>query len=274
MISAVLCFLSRRVHSGNGVERTGSNPAGYECGKVHRSKWGLTTHFFASFFRVSSGSFFAMLIFVGQRPSFSPSFFASSLSTFVSIFLINSPSSFCSIDNRRGIGKIRFTILMSMAACYSQNAAAFTRPSPHLRVELMLQGTLPEPVPERRDTPAPLRLPGGKGIPPHPSALPPPPSNSFTPLFFPTPDQFLETSRRRQTPTPHSRTRVAPPTPSDRDPIRDRVRGREYPHPLPPLRAHEGVPPLRFVFRAPTETPGSAAFVSCANRGTPPPHMP
>ena len=114
----------------------------------------------------------------------------------------------------------------------------------------------------------------GRGPPPHPSALPPPPSNSFTPLFFPTPDQFLETSRRRQTPTPHSRTRVAPPTRSDQVTPPTPTKGSRALAPPPPLRAHEGVPPLRFGFRAATETPSSAASASCAKGGTPPPHMP
>ena len=74
---------------------------------------------------------------------------------------------------------------MSMAACYSQNAAAFTRPSPHLRVELMFQGTLPEPVPDRRDTPAPLRLPGGKGTPPSSLSPTPPTFKLIYPPLFP-----------------------------------------------------------------------------------------
>ena len=157
-----------------------------------------------------------------------------------------------------------------MAAGYSRNAAAFTRPSPLLRVELHISGHAPGTVSRPEGYPHPPPATGREGDPhPHPSALPPPPSNPFTPLFFPTPDQFLETSRRRQTPTPHSRTRVAPPTPSDRDPIRDRVRGREYSHPHSPLRAHEGVPPP-FCFSLSDENPSSAAFVSCANRGTPP----
>lgn len=46
-----------------------------------------TVHFFASFFRVASGSIFAMLDFVGQRPGLNPGFFASSFSTLVSMSL-------------------------------------------------------------------------------------------------------------------------------------------------------------------------------------------
>ena len=218
-----------------------------------------------------------MLIFVGQRPSFSPSFFASSLSTFVSIFLINSPSSFCSIDNRRviGMGKNKvYCTNVNGGRVFPECSSIYTPISSPSCGTSYLRARSRNRFQTGGIPPPPSGYRAGRGPPPSSLSPTPPPSNPFTPLFFPTPDQFLETSRRRQTPTPHSRTRVAPPTPSDRDPIRDRVRGREYPHPLPPLRAHEGVPPLCCVFRSPTKTPGSAASASCANRGTPPPHMP
>jgi hypothetical protein len=74
---------------------------------------------------------------------------------------------------------------MSMAASYSQNEAAFTRPSPHLCMELMSQGTLPEQVPDRSDIPTSLRLPGGEG--PPLSSLSPAPhlQTHLTPSFSP-----------------------------------------------------------------------------------------
>ena len=83
-------------------------------------------------------------------------------------------------------------------------------------------------------TNAPLRLPGGEGAPLIFPRGVPPLGTRLPPHVHPICILFPETSRRRQTPTPHSRTRVAPPTPSDRGPIRDRVRGREYSHPHPP----------------------------------------
>ena len=62
---------------------------------------------------------------------------------------------------------------MSMAAWYSRNAAAFTRPSPLLRVELTMENRNFRPVSNRCDTLTPLRLLGGKVTTPypHPSAL-------------------------------------------------------------------------------------------------------
>ena len=56
-----------------------------------------------------------MLIFVGQRPKFSPNFFASSFRVFVSIFFITSLNFFCSLDCRRviyiGKNKVNFLVL-------------------------------------------------------------------------------------------------------------------------------------------------------------------
>jgi hypothetical protein len=93
--------------------------------------------------------------------------------------------------------------------------------------------------------PHPPPATGREGDPhPHPSALPPHLQNHLPPSFFLTPDQFLETSRRQQGGTPHSGTWGIPPTRSDRDPFRDRVRGPEY-NDLPPhLRHMRGYPTL------------------------------
>jgi hypothetical protein len=72
-----------------------------------------------------------------------------------------------------------------------------------------------------------------------PSAHTPPPhlQTHLPPSFFPTPDQFSETSRRQQGGTPHLWTWGIPPTRSDQDPLRDRVRGLEYDD-LPPTSEH------------------------------------
>jgi hypothetical protein len=66
---------------------------------------------------------------------------------------------------------------------------------------------------------------------------PPHPHQCLPPSFFPTPDQFPETSRRQQGGTPHLRTWGIPPIHLDRDPFRDRVRGLEYDD-LPPTSEH------------------------------------
>ena len=71
---------------------------------------------------------------------------------------------------------------MSMAAWYSRNAAAFTRPSPPLRVELTTEHRNFRPVSDRRDTPTPLRLPGGKGT---PTLIPQPYPPTFKPIYPP-----------------------------------------------------------------------------------------
>jgi len=60
-----------------------------------------STHFFAIFSIVSSGSIFAILIFVGQNTNFKLSFFVSSLSTFVPMSLMSPGNSFYAVGIRQ-----------------------------------------------------------------------------------------------------------------------------------------------------------------------------
>ena len=197
-----------------------------------------------------------MLIFVGQRPSFSPSFFASSLSTFVSMFLINSLSSFCSIDNRRviGIGKNKvYYTNVNGGRVFSECSSIYTHISSVSR-GTHVSGHAPGTDARQEEYHNPPPVTGWEGDPP--SSLSPQVIEDIFDIF--------------SSPLLRSSERQTPPTRSDQDPIRDRVRGPEYddqpptsehlrgyPHPVPVLRLLRGA------------HPGNHRFV-CKTRGYPP----
>jgi hypothetical protein len=154
---------------------------------------------------------------------------------------------------------------MSMAACYSRNAAAFTRSSPHPCVELMYQGTpqgtLMEQVPDRRDTPISLQLPGGGS----------PLSSRLPPDFHPVCIRFSEKSHDEDRPTPSTRGEGWHPPPSQIEvPLRPPQGGLEYHDPPPHLRHMRGYPHPMSGTISPTEIPSRLPPFRVQNGWVPP----
>ena len=159
---------------------------------------------------------------------------------------------------------------MSMAACYSQNAAAFTRSSPHLRVELMSQGTLPEQVPDRRDTPTPLRLPGGEGTPTSCLKVAPHTQYAFTPSFSPSLHPVSRDLTTKTDPHPPLADKGVPPPAQIEVPLRPPPGGLEY-NDLPPhLRHMRGYPHPVSGTISPTESASRQPPFRMENEGVPP----
>ena len=98
----------------------------------------------------------------------------------------------------------------------------------------------------------------------------PHPRTRLPPSFSSGSCNFSVALRRQQGGTPHSRTRVGTPTPSDQVTPLTPPRGLEYNDPHPPQLAHEGVPPPCSGFQSPTEAPSRHPPFRVQNEGVPP----